>query len=346
LSCVNTATAQVDADSNVPSATVTASSTNSTITCQNTSVTLTVSVNPSATYSYTWLPSGGNSSSANVTSSGTYTAVVLNSTTGCSTTATYSVSSNVTTPTVTSVDAVIPCGSPSVALSASSTATNSSFGWTTSGSGSILSGSNTATPSVGSTGQYVVTVTDNDNGCSNTQTVNVTQNTISASFTANPTSGTAPLTVGFTNQSTTPATYSWNFGDPTSTDNTSSVTDPSHVFNTTGTYTVLLTVSNGSCVATASVTIDVFENSSIIVPNVFTPNGDKVNDTFKFKTVGIKELTCDIFNRWGQKVYSIKDVNDFWDGGDAPDGTYFFIMKATGFDNKDYSQQGYLTLFR
>ncbi len=69
-----------------------------------------------------------------------------------------------------------------------------------------------------------------------------------ADFTANQTTGTAPLAVQFTNASTgSPApTYAWNFGDPTSIDNTSTATNPSHTFNGPGTYTVSLTATNGS----------------------------------------------------------------------------------------------------
>ena len=69
-----------------------------------------------------------------------------------------------------------------------------------------------------------------------------------ANFTATPTSGTAPLTVNFTDTSTgvAPLTYAWDFGDPASgMNNTSTATNPSHVYNGVGTYTVALTVTNG-----------------------------------------------------------------------------------------------------
>ncbi|MFY1642735.1 PKD domain-containing protein, partial [Methanoculleus bourgensis] len=63
-----------------------------------------------------------------------------------------------------------------------------------------------------------------------------------ANFTANRTSGTAPLTVRFTDTSTGEITaWSWDFGDG----NTSSERDPVHTYTAPGTYTVTLTVSNG-----------------------------------------------------------------------------------------------------
>ncbi|MBA4239260.1 MAG: hypothetical protein C0448_00935 [Sphingobacteriaceae bacterium] len=341
--CTNTATSQVAAGANVPVATISVTSTNSMITCQSTSVTLTASVTPSGTYSYTWSTTG-NLASETVSAAGVYSVVVLNATTGCTASAQYTVTSNTRPPTVTASNTVMPCGSPSVVIAANSTGTNVSYSW--SGPGTITGGSS-STPTVNSSGQYVVTVTDNDNGCTNTATVNVTTTSITAAFTANPMSGTAPLLVNFTNQ--TPGVgnvYSWNFADDNN--NTSSLTDPSHTYNTTGTYVVTLTVTDvsGLCSATATLAIEVFNNSTLIVPNVFTPNGDGKNDIFKITSTGIKDLNCDIFNRWGTKVVSISGVNSFWDGSNVNDGTYFFILTATGFDGKDYKQQGYISLFR
>ena len=342
--CVNTASTQVTSSANVPSATITATSTNSVITCANPTVTLAASVLPSATYSYTWLPSGNTSATENATSANVYSVLVLNSTTGCSTTAQFTVTGNTTPPTVTTSNTTIPCGSPSVTIGAN--ASNVSYGWTTS-NGTIISGASTSNPVAGSAGDYQVTVTDNTNGCTNTATVTVTSVAVTAAFTANPTSGTAPLLVDFTNQ--TPGVgniYSWNFGDDNN--NTSALTNPNHTYNTTGTYTVVLLVTDASglCSATASVAIDVFENSSIVVPNVFTPNGDNKNDVFRITTTGIKDLNCDIFNRWGTKVANISGVNGFWDGSNVNDGTFFFILTATGFDGTEYKQQGYINLFK
>ena len=61
-----------------------------------------------------------------------------------------------------------------------------------------------------------------------------------ANFTANVTSGVAPLTVTFTDESTGAATWSWNFGDGA----TSTEQNPTHTYVTAGTYTVTLTVTN------------------------------------------------------------------------------------------------------
>ncbi|MES2514355.1 MAG: gliding motility-associated C-terminal domain-containing protein [Bacteroidota bacterium] len=345
--CTNTSTSHIDADTNIPVVSISATSTNSVITCASAAVVLVATTTPTAaTYSYTWSPSGNTgSSSETATAAGVYNVVVLNAATGCTATAIsgFTVNGNTIHPTVATSNTTIPCGSPSVSIGA--TSTNVTFSWATS-NGTILSGATTSNPIAGSAGDYVVTVTDNVSGCTNTSTITVTSVAVTAAFTANPTSGTAPLLVNFTNQ--TPGVgnvYSWNFGDDNN--NTSTLTNPDHTYNSTGTYTVLLVVSNGGgCTATATLSIDVFENSSIIVPNVFTPNGDGKNDIFRITTTGIKDLNCDIFNRWGTKVANISGVNGTWDGSNVNDGTFFFILTATGFDATEYKQQGYINIFK
>jgi PKD repeat protein len=69
-----------------------------------------------------------------------------------------------------------------------------------------------------------------------------------ANFTGTPTSGSSPLNVAFTDTSTgNPTSWSWNFGDPGSGGlNTSTLQNPSHTYNSDGTYTVTLTATNGA----------------------------------------------------------------------------------------------------
>ena len=97
-----------------------------------------------------------------------------------------------------------------------------------------------------STGIYTVSLTVTGPGGSDGETKN-NYITVSpcvaptANFVGSPTSGDAPLTVNFTDQSSgSPTSWSWNFGDS----GTSTAQNPSHVYTGAGTYTVTLTVSN------------------------------------------------------------------------------------------------------
>src|SRR5437868_15400889 len=103
------------------------------------------------------------------------------------------------------------------------------------------------------------------------------------------------------------------------------------------------------CYDTAQVVIVVDSPSKLNIPNVFTPNGDGANDVFMLQTTNLTNITCVIFDRWGVKMYDVNSEtgNIGWDGKtlfgkDAPDGTYFYIIKANGNDLKTFEQKGSL----
>ena len=203
-------------------------------------------------------------------------------------------------------------------------------------------------PIVMDPGVYTLTVTNTVSGCSAIATVIVAQANVNAAFTANPTNGLTPLDVNFTDASTGVINnYNWDFGDGSST---SPAINPNHTF-TTGTYTVTLTVSSGPCVSTATTVIVVEDGLTIEIPNVFTPNADGSNDIFFIKSTGVKEISLQVFNRWGQKLFEFTGPKASWDGStpggkDVPEGTYFYFVKATGFDDSKIEKHGTVNLFR
>ncbi|MFL5752171.1 MAG: PKD domain-containing protein [Bacteroidia bacterium] len=197
-------------------------------------------------------------------------------------------------------------------------------------------------------GTYSLVVTDANNCTASAGpfVVNGSGN-VTAGFTPDAITGTAPLSVNYTNTSTGAVSYLWDFGN-TTVDTTA---NPQNTFTAIGTYTVTLTAINGLCVDTATAVITVDVASSIIIPNIFSPNLDGLNDLFTIYSTGIKELSCDIFNRWGQRVYTIRGPGQSWDGklsnGDfASEGTYLYFLKATGYDTKEYSKEGTMMLVK
>ncbi|MCV9929657.1 T9SS type B sorting domain-containing protein [Flavobacterium sp. LS1R49] len=112
-----------------------------------------------------------------------------------------------------------------------------------------------------------------------------------------------------------------------------------------GTYTVTVTDKNG-CTATAS---RYFEYIDVCIPNHFTPNGDGVNDTWAPGcTVNYKDLTFDIFDRYGRVICKYK-LGQKWDGryngAELPTGDYWYVLKLN--DNKDDREfVGHFTLYR
>ena len=116
------------------------------------------------------------------------------------------------------------------------------------------------------TDTYTISLTTTNSVGSNTKTqnnlivVNSGGSAPIANFTASPTSGTAPLTVTFTDQSSnSPTIWQWDFGDS----GTSTEQNPSHIYNNNGTYTVTLSVTNNYGNDTKNYTDYIYVNSSI-----------------------------------------------------------------------------------
>lgn len=147
----------------------------------------------------------------------------------------------------------------------------------------------------------------------------------------------------FTDASNGAASWSWSFGDG----NTSSLQSPNHQFATSGSYDVVQVVSNSfGCVDSVMMQLSVQEG--VLIPNVFTPNGDGINDQFYIQSSGFTEYHIQIFNRWGIKLFESTSPEIKWDGRTTaglkvPDGTYYFILKAVS-PVQPYDHTGFITV--
>jgi len=347
---------------------LTAKATPTALTCKDLQTTLQFTPNPiSAALTFTWTtpaPTETNNLNNPVTfySAGTYSLCVTRSSNGCTTCTTVLVGSNTTPPATTPIPtATIACGSTSTIINAGTTpSTNITYLW----SGprdATLSAITNYSISVNTPGVYYVTITNTTTGCSSQNSVAVLNGTVNADFTPNPSSGYSPLSVSFANNSTygnpSNLTYTWSFGNGSTITTTASPSLPLPGTSTTyyapGTYTVVLIMQNGSCIDTAYKIINVDIPSDLEVPNVFTPNGDGVNDYFILHTSNLSEIECTIIDRWGAEMYKVTTDkgNIQWDGKtkggkDAPAGSYYYIIKAKGSDGKEYEKKGFITLLR
>ena len=79
--------------------------------------------------------------------------------------------------------------------------------------------------------------------------------------------------------------------------------------------------------------------------NIFTPNGDGVNDVFYVNNTSLEFFKVEIFNRWGSKVYEWEnDPTHGWDGGSQPDGVYFWTLIGTYTGGEEFQKQGTVTI--
>ena len=97
-----------------------------------------------------------------------------------------------------------------------------------------------------------------------------------------------------------------------------------------------------------SVTIS---ESKLLMPNAFSPNGDKYNEEYKPKEYqSIVEFHAYIFNRWGQKLFEWTDPSKGWDGTynghPVKEGVYFVVVKARGADGIVYNIRKDVNLLR
>ncbi len=94
-----------------------------------------------------------------------------------------------------------------------------------------------------------------------------------------------------------------------------------------GQYTITAT---DACGQTGSLSIQVDVDCEVIVPNVFSPNGDGQNDLFFIDGIESRGNTVRIYNRWGQLVFEASNYRNTWDGDDLSDGTYYYEVLLDG----------------
>jgi gliding motility-associated-like protein len=116
-------------------------------------------------------------------------------------------------------------------------------------------------------------------------------------------------------------------------------------------YTVMLMDTLGCFTSYGTVLIEVMEEYTMDVPSAFTPNGDGDNDIVYVRGWGLKKLIqFDIFNRWGELIFSSDDLNRGWDGTfkgvNQNIETYVYVAKAETYNGLILEKHGYIELLR
>ncbi|MCB9230618.1 MAG: gliding motility-associated C-terminal domain-containing protein [Bacteroidia bacterium] len=286
-------------------------------------------------YSYTWQTTPvQNTAQATGLAPGTYTVLVTDSI-GCMDSTTVTLTEP--TPLVIALDS----------LDATCFGLNDGQAWVTASGGTpgynyVWSDSQTTDTAFSLyAGIYGVVVTD-ANGCTDTGSVNIGEPPlVVAAFTSNPAmpANIIPNTmVMFTNASMNASSYFWDFGDG----GADTVTNPDYTYLNTGQYCVTLVAMNSNgCADTVQQCNFTVQFEELIIPNLFTPNSDNVNDFFEI--VGIEKYPNNklvVYNRWGNLIYEKDQYDNSWDGRNIfnglplPDGGYVFIFKP-GVEGED-----------
>lgn len=131
--------------------------------------------------------------------------------------------------------------------------------------------------------------------------------------------------------------------------------NPVLIFHTAGFHSVQLTVTtNAGCISSFKGEVQVEswtecaleDNISVFIPNSFTPNGDDINDVFTVQSENISDFTLDIFNRWGERIFSTHDNQNGWNGNLCPGGIYTYRFSYSANHEKRETLMGIVALIR
>jgi gliding motility-associated-like protein len=152
---------------------------------------------------------------------------------------------------------------------------------------------------------------------------------------------TKPIALTNIHPETLPVSYLWSTGQIA----------PAISVDKPGTYWLTETTPGG-CSTTDSILVA--QSCYIEIPNVFTPNGDGINDYFfprQLLTRQLVQFHMDIYNRWGEVIFSTDNIDGRgWDGKyngkNQPEGVYIYKIEATPDGMSQQSYKGNVTLIR
>lgn len=261
-----------------------------------------------------------------------------------------------TAPTASFSSPALLCTGSQITFSSVTTGTALSYTWSISPSKGFSASTNVNLPNHSLTftlaQTYTLSLTVTNVGGTSTFTNFVTvSKTPKASFNATLLDAGYPKnSLILTNYSTFSTKREWYFDNNFAQKDTALNT--SKIYNNGGNYIVMLVaIGARNCSDTSRYSFTISENSSLVLPNVFTPNSDDVNDVYRPIAQGIATLTAYVFNRNGVLMASWDKVNGFWDGHttsgqECSAGEYIIVVQAQGYDAKTYKLKSTITLVR
>jgi len=333
------------------------------INCFNPSVSITPSINFTNNNTYVWIGPGGsivgNALTLVVSSEGTY---VLNASVNseCFVSESISVVGDFTTlPVTAGPDQTINCIQPQIALAANNAGPNASYEWNI--GGAIIS--NSANANANQPGTYSLVITNNENGCTSQDNVIISEDLeepevfIPLQDTLDCRTRSLAITgLEVTNVTNYNLQWTTEFGQFVN-----GVTTNNPIVSQPGVYFVTATSLDNGCEGVGEVIVIANQYfyvnvNEIKFPNIFTPNGDASNNTWRpflasNSTLPIMQLFDEynlrVYNRWGALVEEI-DRPNVWSPKDIKDGVYYYLLdfSITCGEKREESIKGEIELIR
>ncbi len=291
-----------------------------------------LTANPSvAGGTFLWTPTGQTTQNNTVSPTATSSYTVLYTVNNCTAVAVANVDVK-TTPTV-SINSTAICSGQTATLTSNALPAGGNYTWSPGGgTGSSMNASPAATS--GYSLSYEL------NGCTASANGQITVNANPVVHLSSSANNTAPLeTIALT--ASGGSSYQWSTGQ------TGALISVSPAQTTV--YCATVTTATG-CKASDCMEITVSGESTLYLPNVFTPNGDGVNDIFYTPSSNLLTYDLKIYNRWGELLFQSGDPLKGWDGSfdgkKVSGGVYVYILKAKGADEVHYNKSGHITLLQ
>lgn len=153
--------------------------------------------------------------------------------------------------------------------------------------------------------------------------------------------------VAFLDESYGSTEWFWDFDDGSQ----SLDQNPVHEYLQDGTYQVIQTVYNNyGCLDEFSQRVIIKPAITFYIPNAFTPNSDGINESFAGQGEGIVEYQMDIYDRWGEHIFSSSDMDFKWDGSykgkQVESGMYIYKFAIIDKENEYHEYTGEVFLMR
>ena len=153
--------------------------------------------------------------------------------------------------------------------------------------------------------------------------------------------------ISFTALNTDADSFLWLFGDSTG----GKGINQTHSYQTDGTFSPQLVSTNQyGCRDTATGEVIILPQLQVYFPNVFTPDGDSLNETWMPIGIGISRISITIYDRWGGHVFKSESLTKGWNGNilnsndPAIPGVYPYIVNFWDYNGNKHTKTGTILL--